>query len=115
MNTDDIFRADIATINDMEAHLEDTISLEVTAELIDTSNLADVGFKKALENLHGKLFAINHNIGGGQYRKVANMYFTLDEQYIVRMTIANFFQNEPQNIPPVVLDIMTKTYTGSGA
>lgn len=109
---DEIFQADLKTISDMANHIENTISLEVTAELIDTSNLVDLGYKKALENLHGKLFAINHNTGGSNYKKVANMYFTLGEQFIVRMTIANFFQNEPQNIPPTVVDILSETFTG---
>ena len=115
MNTDDIFRADLETIKSIGNHLEHTISLEVTAELIDTSNLVDVGYKKALENLHGKLFAINHNVGGGNYKEVANLYFSLPDQFLVRITIANFLQNEPQNIPPVVLDILTETFTGTGA
>ena len=109
---DEIFQADLKTIGDMADHIENTISLEVTAELIDTSGITSNGFKKRLEDLHGKLFAVNHNTGGSNYKQVASMYFTLDEQFLVRLTIANFFQNEPQNIPPTVVDILSETFTG---
>jgi hypothetical protein len=112
ITTNDIFKADLETLERLANHVEETISLEVTAELIDTSNLSDGSFRKALENLHGKLFAINHNTGGENYRKVANMYFNLPDQFLVRITIANFMQNEPHNIPDVVLEILSETFNG---
>ena len=94
----------------MADHTLKTVSLELAAELIDTSELIDTKLGKALERLHSKMFAVNHNTGGENYHDVAQLYFTLPDQFLLKITIANFFQNEPQNIPPSVLDVLGQTF-----
>ncbi len=108
MQAIDLMKMPLELKQTLSDRLEDTITLEQTSQLMEASTLADTKFTRSgvWESLTDRLHALNFNLNGATFKEVKQEHLPLQEAFIVRLIIANFFQNEPHNLPMNILELI---------